>query len=217
MYTCANCKVYGCIEKDRGGKVIPRNCPMQDEKYLSEIHEEYMKPEVNRFYVATKSPGPRRGRTSFTPRLRRVIDVCKMMGYKRLGLAFCVGFKDESNLYSKILRSHGFEVVSVSCCNGGFNIADYGVPLPDGCDYDAACNPLGQARLMNEQKVQFNLVMGLCAGHDSLFMKHAEAMSTVIAVKDPATGHSPVMALYLYDQYYEPYFRPDSQDDGDNQ
>lgn len=61
---------------------------------------------------------------------------------------------------------------------------------------------------MNEENVEFNLVMGLCAGHDSLFMKFANAMSTVICVKDPATGHCPPMALYLYKQYYEPYFEP---------
>lgn len=209
VYTCANCKVQACIEKDGGGKALPKNCPMNNEKYLKEIFQEYKKPEINKFYVATKSPGSRSGAAMFTPRLRRVIDVCKMLGYKKLGLAFCVGFDKEADLYSKILRQHGFEVVSVACCNGGFNVADHGVELPEGCDFDAACNPIGQARLLNEEKVDFNLVMGLCCGHDSLFLKHAEAMSTVIAVKDPATGHCPTKVLYLYDQYYERYFRPD--------
>lgn len=205
MYTCADCKRRVCLTPDKND--LPENCPMRNEQYVKEMQDGYMNPEINRFYIATKTAaGPDTPRAKFIPRLRYVIDLCKKMGYKKLGFAFCVGFRDEARLYSKILRGHGFEVVSVGCCNGGFNIADHGVPLPSNCDFDAACNPIGQARLMNEQNVDFNLVMGLCAGHDSLFLKYANAMSTVITVKDPATGHCPPAALYLYDTYYKDIF-----------
>jgi len=202
--TCDACQGVYCTLKDKDPAKLPKNCPMLDCEYMESIYAEYSEPETRKFYQATKTYD--RVPASFTPRLRGVIDFCKKMGYKKLGLAFCVGFKKEAELYGKILRSHGFEVVSVSCTNGGFNIADHGVPLPEGCDFDAACNPLGQARLMNEAKVDFNLVMGLCLGHDSMFLKNAEAMSTVICVKDPATGHCPTMALYLYDSYYREIF-----------
>ncbi len=207
--TCASCSVYACIEKEKDMDRVPKNCPMHDDQYMKNIFGEYKEPEINRFYVATKTPCPPGSAPHFVPRLRYVIDFCKQMGYQKIGLAFCVGFKKEAKLYSRILREHGLEVVSASCCNGGFNIADHGVPLPKGCDFDAACNPIGQARLLNAQNVEYNLVMGLCAGHDSLFMKFADAMSTVICVKDPATGHSPMTALYLYKQYYEPCFEPE--------
>lgn len=204
--TCASCTVYNCVEKERDLTRVPKNCPMRNEQYVEEIFEAYKDPEIRKFYVASKTyrqPGTGR---SFVPRLRAVLDFCKGMGYKKIGLAFCVGFSQEAALYAKILRSHGLEVASVSCCNGGFNIADMGCPLPEGCEFDAACNPLGQARLLNEEGVDFNLVMGLCTGHDSLFIRAANAMSTVIVTKDPATGHSPAMALYLYDQYYKEVF-----------
>ncbi len=207
-YTCANCKIYTCCDKEKDMERAPKNCPMRNEAYLAEIYEEYKDPEINRFYVASKTARQPKTATSFVPRLLRVIELCKKMGYKKIGLAFCVKFKDEADLYSGIIRKHGIEVVSVSCCNGGFNIADYGVPLPEGCEFDAACNPIGQARLVNEEKVDFNIVMGLCTGHDSLFIRNAEAMSTVVVVKDPATGHCPPMALYLYDEYYERFFKP---------
>ena len=209
MYTCADCKMHDCEEQERNPGRMPKNCPQHDKEYLEEIYDGYISnKEINKFYVATKSCGVA-NRPSFTPRLRVVIELCKKMGYKKIGFAFCVGFKKEAALYAGILRRHGLEVVSVCCLNGGFNIADYGVKLPEGCEFDPACNPLGQARLMNEQKVEFNLVMGLCCGHDSMFMKAADAMSTVVAVKDPATGHNPVMALHLYDAYYKPYLEPD--------
>jgi uncharacterized metal-binding protein len=38
--------------------------------------------------------------------------------------------------------------------------------------------------------------------HDSLFFKHAEAPTTVLAVKDRVTGHNPLAAIYLSDSYY---------------
>lgn len=211
MYTCANCKVNQCCEKDKDFNKIPKNCPMKNEDYMKEIFQEYNDPKVHDFYLATKCSRQPNTNTNFVPRLRYVIDLCKKMGYKKIGLAYCVGFQEEADLYSKIIRKHGLQVVSVCCCNGGFNLADHGVQLPEGCEFDAACNPIGQARLMNEQEVEFNLVMGLCAGHDSLFMKYANAMSTVVCVKDPATGHCPPMALYLYKQYFEPIFEPTNE------
>jgi len=105
------------LKRMEAEKRSPRTALMNNEKYLKEIFQEYKKPEINKFYVATKSPGSRSGAAMFTPRLRRVIDVCKMPWLQKLGLAFCVGFDKEADLYSKILKQHGFEVVSVACCN----------------------------------------------------------------------------------------------------
>lgn len=212
MYTCAYCKIHACCMEDRNGGNYPKNCPMQDAAYMEEIDKRYSDPEVKDFYIATKTPGPAGSSRTFTPRLRGVIDLCKQMKYKKIGLAFCYGFTKEAEMYAKILKNFGFDVVSVCCLNGGFNIADRGVALPEGCEFDAACNPLGQAELMNRENVDFNLVMGLCAGHDSLFMKYAKAMSSVIVVKDPATGHCPVAALYLFDPYYKRVFTPTEED-----
>ena len=49
---------------------------------------------------------------------------------------------------------------------------------------------------MNEQKTDFNIMIGLCVGHDSLFLKHVEAPTTVLIVKDRVLCHNPVGALY---------------------
>ncbi|MBW2121998.1 MAG: DUF1847 domain-containing protein, partial [Deltaproteobacteria bacterium] len=48
----------------------------------------------------------------------------------------------------------------------------------------------------------FNILLGLCVGHDSLFLKYAEAFSTVLIVKDRVLGHNPAAALYTTDSYY---------------
>ncbi len=68
---------------------------------------------------------------------------------------------------------------------------------------EAMCNPIYQAKLFNHEKTEFNVLLGLCVGHDSLFFKYAEAPTTVLAVKDRVTGHNPLAAIYLTDSYYQ--------------
>jgi uncharacterized metal-binding protein len=70
------------------------------------------------------------------------------------------------------------------------------------------CNPVYQAKLLDHEKSQFNIVLGLCVGHDSLFFKYAEAPTTVLAVKDRVTGHNPLAAIYLSESYYRKVRHP---------
>lgn len=49
-------------------------------------------------------------------------------------------------------------------------------------------------------------MLGLCVGHDTLFMKYAKAPMTVLAVKDRVTGHNPLAAVYLAQGYYNKKF-----------
>ena len=68
--------------------------------------------------------------------------------------------------------------------------------------YEVMCNPVGQAALLAEAGTEFNVVMGLCVGHDSLFLMHSKAPATVLVVKDRVLGHNPVAALYTSHSYY---------------
>ena len=52
------------------------------------------------------------------------------------------------------------------------------------------------------QKTDLNVVVGLCVGHDSLFYKYSEALTTTAVTKDRVLGHNPVAALYTADSYY---------------
>jgi uncharacterized metal-binding protein len=70
-----------------------------------------------------------------------------------------------------------------------------------GC-FESMCNPIAQAFVMNEEKTELNIIMGLCVGHDSLFLKYAEAPCTVLAAKDRLLGHNPLAAVYTIDTYY---------------
>ena len=65
------------------------------------------------------------------------------------------------------------------------------------------CNPIGQAKFLSAAKTELNILLGLCVGHDSLFIKHSDAPVTVFAVKDRVLGHNPLAAIYLAEGYYK--------------
>ena len=117
---------------------------------------------------------------------------------KKLGLAFCMGLRSEAAALNKILEFHGFEVVSAICKMGCVDKAFVNIKEEEKirCGHETMCNPIAQAYALNDAKVDFNLMLGLCVGHDSLFIKYAEAPVTVIAVKDRLLGHNPLAALY---------------------
>jgi uncharacterized metal-binding protein len=60
-----------------------------------------------------------------------------------------------------------------------------------------------QARLLNQAGTDLNVVVGLCVGHDSLFIKHSEAPVTTLITKDRVLGHNPAGALYTSGFYYK--------------
>jgi uncharacterized metal-binding protein len=139
------------------------------------------------------------------PRIQETIEFARRMNYKRLGLAFCLGLRPEAKIVEKLFASQGFEVVSALCKMGRTPKEDIGVrddqKINIGC-FESMCNPIAQAFVMNEEKTEFNIIMGLCVGHDSLFLKYADAPCTVLAAKDRLLGHNPLAAIYTIDTYY---------------
>ncbi len=149
------------------------------------------------------------------PSKTRIVEICefaKKMDYKRLGLAFCLGLSKEAKVVEEILITHGFEVVSV-CCKAGNTSKDL-IGISDdekvykGTD-EAMCNPIFQAKAMEADQVEFNVLLGLCVGHDTLFFQHSKIPTTVLAVKDRVTGHNPLAAIYQSESYYRKIKVPD--------
>lgn len=67
------------------------------------------------------------------------------------------------------------------------------IGIPQACESIGAamCNPILQARLLNEARTDLNVVIGLCVGHDSLFYKYSEAYATTLVTKDRGDGQQP--------------------------
>ncbi len=219
---CANCphdqqSMLCVVPKGKSHK----GCPTVSHKdVLQKANQEYEKPEVGFFAheasVQEAACYANRHQRPYVmqPTKTRVQEICEFshrMGYKRLGLAFCVGLKSEAAVVESILTDNGFEVVSV-CCKAGRTSKDLlGISDQDkiyqGTD-ESMCNPIFQAEMLNHHETDFNVLLGLCVGHDSLFFKYSKAMVTVLAVKDRVTGHNPLTAIYLHKSYYRKLHEP---------
>ena len=198
MYTCASCTIHGCESADHGA--LPKNCPIRENEKMAEILARY---ENVKDFFASCAAVEAEGYCQW-PRLRETIELCKKMGYEHIGLAFCGGFKKEAKIVEDILRGHGFRVSSVICKAGGVAKEDMGLGAAEKVNpekFEPMCNPIGQAQLLNDDKTQFNIVLGLCVGHDSLFLQNAKALSTVLVAKDRAMGHNPCAAIYTAHSY----------------
>ncbi len=144
-------------------------------------------------------------------RVEEIVQFAKRMGFTKIGIANCISFVEHSKVLSGILESHGFEVVSVACKNG--NVPKEEIGLTDAekirpGTFEPMCNPVAQAELLNRHGCEFNVVMGLCVGHDSLFFRHIKGLATVLVAKDRVLGHNPIAALNLADSYYSRVWGP---------
>ncbi|RKJ04528.1 DUF1847 domain-containing protein [bacterium D16-54] len=202
MYTCANCNILACASEIR--EQLPTNCPMRNTQTVQELFKEYKKDCNSRFYI-TSSSIEASGYCQW-PRLKETIEFCRSMGYQRIGIAFCKGLKKEAKIVSDLFRTHHFQVVSIICKAGG--ISKEIVGIPEECkihpnEFEAMCNPIAQAHFLNEQNSEFNIAIGLCVGHDSLFYKYSQAPVTTLVAKDRVLAHNPCGAIYCAEGYFK--------------
>ncbi len=139
-------------------------------------------------------------------RVEDTIALAKLMGWKKVGIGTCIGLLEESSRLADILRAQGFEPLSVCCKAGSIDKLELGIDekykVRPGT-FEPACNPIAQARLLNEAGTDMNVIVGLCVGHDMLFAKYSEAPVTTLVVKDRVTGHNPAAVLYGQNFYYK--------------
>ncbi|MDO8479471.1 MAG: DUF1847 domain-containing protein [Candidatus Rokubacteria bacterium] len=188
----------------------PGFCPSKvDEEGIERAWERYEDPEVRRVAYASalvESAG--------YCRWTRVEEICafaREMGFTRIGIATCISMVDLARTLSGILESHGFEVASAACKNGGVPKERLGLRDEDKIHpgtYEAMCNPLAQAELLNDAGCELNIVLGLCVGHDSLFFKHSKGLATTLVAKDRVLAHNPVGALQLADTCFQRVWGP---------
>jgi len=201
-----------CRQKD--GK-SPPFCPTLNQgKLVDQCLLEYEKPEILEFARQSSiQEGEGYGDRELgyarvkpmKPRILEVVEFARRMKYKRLGLVFCVGLRKEARVVERLFSSSGFEVISVICKVGRIPKDLIGVRDEEKIEIgstESMCNPILQAMVVNEENTELNVLMGLCVGHDSLFLKYATAPCTVLAVKDRLLGHNPLAAVYTIDSYY---------------
>jgi uncharacterized metal-binding protein len=127
-------------------------------------------------------------------RIEEVIEFAREMGYRHLGIAFCIGLSEEASVLAKVLKQH-FKVTAVCCKTGGIEKEELSLEKIIDERTEAMCNPAGQAIRLNQVGTDLNLIVGLCVGHDIIFTKESAAPVTTVIVKDRLLGHNPVAAL----------------------
>jgi len=223
-FTCSKCSASwrksestNCWSGDPDNKPAkPGNCPTRNHlDIINESFELYKDDteDARMAKVAAKVEGlgyqPTPGSDALSARWTRVEDTiafAKLMGYKKIGMATCIGLLDETNRLAAVLDAQGFKTVSVCCKSGSIDKLKLGLAEEEKVrpnTFEPACNPVAQARLLNEANTDLNIIVGLCVGHDILFTKYSEAPVTTMVVKDRVTGHNPVAVLYGQNIYYK--------------
>lgn len=186
---CAKCPLsINC----RDGATSPDFCTKEsyaDVKQES-LKENWDNPENKKINSAWKeviSNGRDEGGYKWT-RVKEVIEYAKFLKYKKIGLAFCAGLSEEARILNNILEKNGFEVISVVCTSGGTK--------EDDKEKSIVCNPIFQAEVLNHEKTNLNIMLGLCVGHDVLFIRYSKADVTPLIVKDRVMANNPAGALY---------------------
>jgi uncharacterized metal-binding protein len=196
---CAYCEELSCVSGKKRG---PEECPMREHADAIKKSASFYENTEERKLASNAGIVEAAGYAEW-PRLREIAEFAKLMGYRKLGLAFCVGLRDEALLVTQFLEGLGFDVYSVNCKVGAILKDEVGIPKEyQGISKTgyaigySTCNPVGQALVLERAGTQLNIVLGLCVGHDTHFIKCSKAPVTILAVKDRVTGHNPLAVLY---------------------
>ena len=198
--SCVDCAVKAC-RKGEADK-YPAFCLTKnmDPALLEEAIDAYSEEENHKVMEAA-SAAEAKFRSKMT-RVEETIEFAKRMGAKKIGIGTCMGLLDEAKIFTKILRKHGFEVYGVCCKTGSLDKLQVGMEVKDPKKVLKICNPILQAKVLNEANTDLNIAIGLCVGHDSLFYKYSDALVTTLVAKDRVTGHNPCAPLYTLNSYY---------------
>ena len=200
---CTQCGVKACQSET---KTPPSSCPMVNEPaLLAEVERTYLEDADLRRMAMESAKTEAAGYCKST-RIEEIMDFARRMGWMRLGIAHCIGLMAEARIAREIFVANGFEVYVACCKVGSISKGKVGIQDQDQVhpgQFEAMCSPLGQAALLAKAGTQFNVVIGLCVGHDSLFFMQSKAPATVLVAKDRVLGNNPVAALYTRHSYYQ--------------
>lgn len=206
--TCVDCGTQNCKFKNC---TYPEFCLTthledSDMEWALERYEEGRNKEI----MIASAEVEYEGYCQWT-RVQEIMEFARKINARKIGIANCIGLINEARIFARILRANGFEVYSVICKVAGKPKSSVGIPAVCENIGAAMCNPILQARLLNNAQTDLNVVIGLCVGHDSLFYKYSDAYVTTLVTKDRVTGNNPAAALYTAQSYYKKKFHLDEK------
>lgn len=139
-------------------------------------------------------------------RVEETVEFIKRMDFKLVGIASCVSLMKEVRAFCRILDKNEIAYRVASCKIGRQDKSACNIREEDRMkpvdQMEAMCNPLMQAEYLASEGTDFNIVVGLCVGHDVVFNMNSQAPFTSLIVKDRVTCHSPAAPLNHLDGIY---------------
>ena len=201
--TCVNCGVVNCtdLRKEFPDFCLTSKYEVDNQEVLKIYTED---EETGKLAIAAAEiEGQYYGKLT---RVEEIVMFCKKIGAKRIGVVTCVGLINEARIFARVLEAKGLTPVGVACKVGANDKPSIGIDpeykIRKGC-HESMCNPVLQAKIMNAEKTDFNVIVGLCVGHDTLFIKYSDAPVTTLITKDRVLAHNPAAGLYLSQSYYK--------------
>jgi uncharacterized metal-binding protein len=204
--TCGDCATVICGSR-KGA--FPEFCltEAEDQAEIAEVSRIYREdPLISKIAAAAAEiEGVYYGKLT---RVEEVAAFAKRINAKKIGIATCAGLMNETKAFIRFLDAQGIKSHTVACKVGAVDKTEIGIPAEHKIkkgEHESACNPILQARILAREKTDLNVVIGLCVGHDSMFIKYSEAPTTFLVVKDRVLAHNPVGALYCSTTYYKKF------------
>lgn len=191
-YGCRHCATVASFSGEPAR--MPTTCPTRTHPALTGAVEPYL-GEERRELMRAADAVPFDGEARLRTRVEELAAFAKQRGLERIGIAFCVSMRREAQRLAEILEGEGLEP-SLACCRAGaIDPAKAGLPRPNPDRFASMCNPVAQARLLDEAGAQLVAAVGLCLGHDLVLQEESAAPVTTLVVKDRVHDHQPVRAL----------------------
>lgn len=191
-YGCLHCTTAGSFKGDPSR--MPRTCPTRTHAEVARDTSGYLGDDRQALMKAADAT-PFKPDHTLRNRVEELAFFATQRGMKRIGIAFCVSLLAESQRLAHMLQSQGLETELVCCRVGAVDYDDIGLPKAHPDRFAAICNPVAQARLLNERAVDLVAQVGLCVGHDLVLQEECDAPVTTLVVKDRALDHHTVTAL----------------------
>jgi uncharacterized metal-binding protein len=124
--TCIDCGTQNCKFKER---TYPEFCLTThlEQEDLEWALKQY---NDNNKIMAASAEVEYEGYCRLT-RVEEIMTFARKMGYKKLGIAYCIGLVNEARIFARILRANGFEVYSVICKVAGIAKSSIGRIMRD--------------------------------------------------------------------------------------
>ena len=194
IISCEQCKATPCLYGYPEG--MPAWC---EGRYYQDVIDQsktkYLESENLNIHASTAKVV--KTGDNLWSRVQETIEFAKELGVKKIGLAVCLGLIREGKELARYFRRAGFDdLVVVGCMIGGLKDTETGIIKEYSFRYGATCNPIAQAEILNREGTALNIMVGLCIGHDTLFLKYVKAPVTIFAVKDRVTCNNPTAVLF---------------------